>query len=85
MIDWTVNLGHILTVGGFAGIGIGVIYAVRQDVAVLSTRLNPLEAAVVKLTDILERIGRHDERLKSVERDLERSHSEQKRRQSGSG
>lgn len=78
-MDWTVNLGHILTVAGFVGVGAGVIYGVRRDVAILSSRLNPLEAAVLKLTEILERLGRQDERLKSVERDLERGHAHKQR------
>lgn len=82
-VDWTISVGNLLTLGGFVFGGVGFVVAVRRDVAVLSTKLKPLEAAVLKLTDILERLARHDERLKAVERDLERNDSRKQRSQTG--
>lgn len=76
--DFTISLGHLIAIGGFVATGFGVIFAVRNDVAVISSRLDPLEAAILKLTDILERLGRQDERLKNIERDLERVYAGQK-------
>lgn len=85
MGEWTWLAGPLATIGGFVLTGVGVIIAVRRDVAVLSARLGPLEAAVLKLTEILDKLSRHDERLKSVERELERSYAREQRGQSGSG
>lgn len=63
----------------FAAGGVGFVVAVRRDVAVLSSRLGPIENAVVRLTDIMEKLGRQDERLKAVERDVERNDTRQQR------
>lgn len=79
MNDWTWLAGPAVTVCGFIATGIGVIIAVRRDVAVISVRLQPLEKAVLKLTDILETLARQDERLKSVERDRERIYPNKQR------
>ena len=66
--------GNAIALGGFVISGVGVVYAVRRDVAVLASRLGPIESAVVRLTDIMEKLARQDERLKSVEREIERDH-----------
>ena len=79
-VDWTISIGNILTMGGFVLGGVGFVVAVRRDVAILATRLTPIESAVLKLTDILEKIGRQDERLKAVERDIERNDPRKQRR-----
>ena len=62
----------MLTVGGFALTGVGVMFAVRRDVSILATKLKPIESAVIKITDLLEATARHDERLRSVERRMDR-------------
>jgi hypothetical protein len=80
MIDWSVSVGNILTLAGFAFGGISFVVAVRRDVSVLAARLGPIESAVVKMTEILERLGRQDERLKAVERDVERNDLRKQRR-----
>lgn len=85
MIDWTVTVGNLLTILSVTGGGVWVFFAVRRDVDLLSQKLIPIESAVIKLTVVLETLARQDERIKSVERDLERNHSRQQRGQSGSG
>lgn len=77
MFDWTISLGNVLTLGGFAFGGVAFVYAVRQDVAVLAERLKPLEAAVVQLTNILVTQARNEVRLDAVERDMKRNDSRQ--------
>lgn len=82
-IDWTITFGNILTIAGFIGGGVFFAIAVRRDVDILATRLEPLEKAVVKLTDILVGLARHEERLAAVERDVERNDPRQQWRQPG--
>lgn len=62
-----------MTVIGFVIASVLCVAAVRRDVAILGTRLGPLEAAVARMVAILEQVGRQDERLKAVERDVERN------------
>lgn len=80
VVDWSVSVGNLLTLLGFAGGGLGFVFAVRRDVAVLATRLGPIEAAVVKLTEVLQTLARQDERLKVIERDVERNDPRKQRR-----
>lgn len=83
-LDWSVSLGNILTVLGFVAGGLMFVLAVRRDVDILSTRLKPLEDAVVQLTTILVTLARQDVRLEAVERDVERNDARKQRRQAES-
>jgi len=67
-IDWSMNIGNLLTIAGFLGGGVFFVVAVRRDVDMLSARLKPLESAVTRLADILERQARQDERIRALER-----------------
>ena len=73
MVDWSISVGNLLTMAAFAAGGISFVVAVRRDVSVLSTRLTPIELSVSRMIDILEKLGRQDERLKALERDAERN------------
>ena len=84
VIDWSVSLGNLQTMGGFVAGGVLFVLAVRRDVDILSTRLKPLEDAVVQHTSILITLARQDVRLAAVERDLERNDPRKQRREPGS-
>ena len=71
-IDWTINVGHIITAGGLALGAMGIIWALRSDVQVLATRIGSIEIQILKVADVLVHIGRQDERLKSHERRLDK-------------
>ena len=81
-VDWSVSIGNLLTMLGFVFGGISFVYAVRRDVSVLAQRLEPLEAAVTRIVELLTTVSRQDERLKVVERDLQRNDPRQKWRES---
>lgn len=72
-VDATISVGNILTLVGFVVGGIMFVVAVRRDVDILSTRLAPLEKAIVQLTDILIKLAIQDVRLNTMERDLQRN------------
>lgn len=61
MIDWTINFGHVLTLVGFIITVIGLYYALKQNVAVLSATM----------TVKLEHLGG---RMINVENDLKSMH-----------
>jgi aspartyl aminopeptidase len=72
MIDWTISVGNILTGMGFVlGAG-GIVWALRADVKVMSSRLDSIETQVLKIVDVLVHIGRQDERLNSHEKRIDR-------------
>jgi hypothetical protein len=64
--DWTVNLGHILTVVGIAGGIASVVYALRSDVKQLKIELTPIKEDLKQLVNVLIQIGRQDEQIKSM-------------------
>lgn len=85
MSEWLPYLQPGVTLAGFAAASIAVVVAMRRDVKYLSSRMTPLENAanslVEKLAGLLATISRHDERIKAVERDLERNELRAQRRQ----
>lgn len=80
MFDPTITLGNAISVAGFIAGSILCVAAVRRDVAILATRLTPLEGAVAKMLELLQAVSRQDERLKAVERDVERNDPRKQRR-----
>lgn len=82
MIDWSINAG---TLCGFLIGGGCFVWAVRRDVSVLAARLEPMEDAIKRLITLLEQVGRQDERLKAVERDVERNDPRKQWRQPSTG
>jgi hypothetical protein len=65
-IDWSLNVGHILTALGLAGGALAIVYALRGDVNTLKAELAPIKADLKQLVNVLVQIGRQDEQIKSL-------------------
>jgi hypothetical protein len=79
MIDLTVNLGHIITIGSFLAGGFGFIYHMRGHIDMLADRMRGAEQKLDKLVDVAVLQARHDERFTAMEGRMaafERSQSE---------
>lgn len=75
--DWTLNVGHILTVAGMIIGGVTVMVRIRDDVRSMQTtenknavRLDALEDSMKALTEATVSIARQDERLNAIEHRL---------------
>jgi tetrahydromethanopterin S-methyltransferase subunit G len=66
MIDWTISVGNVVAAVGFVAGASGIVWALRADVKVMSSRLDSIENQVLKIVDVLVHIGRQDEQIKSV-------------------
>lgn len=71
-IDWTINLGNILTICGFFGGGLAFAFAIRLDVQSLklqetttADRIEALERDMHRLAEVLIAVAVQDERLNS--------------------
>ncbi len=62
--DGTINLGHLLTLVGFAFGCVGVAMSLR-------TRLDSVEHELKKMSGVLIELGRQDERLNGIDRRLD--------------
>jgi hypothetical protein len=78
MIDWTINLGHILTIIVLVTGGAGVFYALRTDVVVikndmsaLKSRQDALGEAFTQLGNILTKVAVQDERLNQMSKTID--------------
>ena len=83
-IDWTVKLGDILTILGFAAGGVTVLILIRLEVAKvrwdessipkrlqeIEAEMKALAAATVKLAVQDERLNSHTRRLDALEEDV---------------
>lgn len=74
VFDATINLGHLLTFFGFAIGGLGVIWALKSDVKVMTNqfeqlgdRLRGLEKKWDKVADALTSIAVQEARLNSMD------------------
>lgn len=72
VFDATVNLGQIMTLFSMLGGGMAVILTLRSDMEALGKRVESLEHAVERQTEILVQINRQEVRLDSQERRLAR-------------
>jgi len=75
-IDWSLNLGHLLTIFGFVIGGLTFAMTIRGDVtslkvteennkAALATRLEVVERDMRRITEVLVELAAQDERLNS--------------------
>lgn len=70
MIDWTINLGHLLTFAGLMGSGLAVFYTMRSDVRLLQREIVDVKEAIKQIGTILITIGRQDERINAIAQDI---------------
>ena len=83
VIDWTINIGNLLVIGGFLLGGLGFVYTIRADVnslkgteVGLAARLVSVETELKKMTDVLISLARQDERLSAQDHRID--HVEQR-------
>jgi hypothetical protein len=67
MFDWSINIGHLITILVLGAGGIGFVYVLRGRVDALSDRMLALELETQKLIEVLIEQGRHDERLTAMD------------------
>lgn len=67
LFDWTVNLGHIITMVSFIIVGSGIVYTMRGRIEGMSSRLGVLEVDIKSLITILIQQGKHEERMTSMD------------------
>lgn len=66
--DWTISLGHLITIVGFIFGGGGFIYAMKGEVKELRQDVRDVKSRLDKFGDILVAIGRQDERMTALDR-----------------
>lgn len=76
--DWTISLGSILTVAGFAGSGVVFVMMMRADIRLLGQRVSAVESALSNMakTQLLfaEERGKRtilEERMNMISRRLD--------------
>jgi hypothetical protein len=67
-MDWTINLGHIITAVGLLGGALGIIYAIKTDVKLIKTEIDSIKDDLRAMAGVLVQIGRQEERLNSHDR-----------------
>lgn len=75
MIDWTINVGHIIT---FALAGLGMVWAMKSDVRSLNERfdamdkrMDGLEGNSDKIAEAMKTLAVQAERLNNMDRRLD--------------
>lgn len=67
MFDWSVNLGHLLTIGTFIITIAGFIMVMRDRVDAMSRRMVNMEIEMKKIVEVLVQQGRLDERMTAID------------------
>jgi hypothetical protein len=70
VIDWSVNIGHVLTIIVLGASSFGFVYTLRSQVHALAERMLEVEEQVKKLVEVLVQQGRHEERLLAMDQRL---------------
>jgi len=76
VVDWSINVGHFLTMFVIVAGGAGFVYALRGRLDVVSSRLLNVEEDLKQLVQVLVKQGRQDERIDAMD---QRSVSQGKR------
>lgn len=67
IFDWTLTLGNLLTVVGFAGAGVLFVLFMRSDMLVLANRVSTLEGAVRELVQVNLAMAEQRGRLQTLD------------------
>lgn len=67
LFDWTINLGHVLTILSFIMVGTGIVYTMRGRIESMASRLGTLELDIKSLITILIQQGKHEERMTAMD------------------
>lgn len=67
LFDWSINLGHILTILSFVIVGSGVLYSMRERMESMANRLHTLEEDIKTLITILIQQGKQEERMTAMD------------------
>lgn len=70
LFDWTINLGHVITILAFLGGGYAFVIAMRNELSSLSKRVVAAEDKLTKLVEILVAQGKQEVRLDSMDQRL---------------
>ena len=68
--DWTISLGNLLTVAGFAFSGIIFVMMMRSDMLVLGQRINAVESVLKDLTTAAVAVARQEARIETMDERL---------------
>ena len=68
--DWTISLGNLLTVGGFAFSGVIFIMMMRSDMMVLGQRINSIEGILKDLSSAALMVARQEARIETLDERL---------------
>jgi hypothetical protein len=70
--DPTINYGHILTAATFIAAGSAAFLGMKIELQNLNQRVAKIEATLQQLANIVVATARQDERLKAIERRVDR-------------
>lgn len=78
VVDWTINLGHILTTVGMLAAAVSVFFSLKQEIKMIQSELShvkeaqkSLSEAFVQLGKILTQVAVQDNRLNMVEKSVD--------------
>lgn len=74
--DWTMNVGHVITILGFLTGGILWFQTLKSGQDVLSRKVSDLEEDVRDLKLILNTLGKHDEKFVNIASNMTRMQKE---------
>jgi hypothetical protein len=72
IVDWSLNVGHMLTAVALVGGAATVVFALRGDVKTIKEELAPIKADLKQLVTVLVEIGKQSEQIKSITRRVDK-------------
>lgn len=67
IFDWTITLGNVVTVLGFAGSGIIFVMMMRSDIRILTYRISAVETTLQNLAVTSMGLARLEGRMATLE------------------
>ncbi len=70
MIDYTINIGHIIQIGAIIGGGLVALVVMRQSVSNLKDDMTDMKTEIKKVGEVLITLAVTTNRLDNVENDI---------------
>lgn len=69
-VDWSIRVADILSIVGFLIVAIAPVMVMKGDIRLLGLRVTHLEQDMGRFAEILNLMGRYEERMLNMQREI---------------
>lgn len=70
-VDWSIRVADIISIVGFLIVAIAPVIVMKGDIGLIGLRVTHLEEDIGRFTGLLNLMGRYEERMANMQREID--------------